>query len=534
MAQSRQVRRRQARKNPILAMVGETVLARWRSDPILAVREIFGAELEPYQAKLLGITLPDTPDRWAMKSAHGVGKTTALALLGWVFLITRENPRVVATAPTKAQLTDALWPEFAKWHAEMRFPELRDAFDISEGHIRLRERPKSWFAVARTSNRPENVQGFHGKHILILVDEASAVPAGVFEVLEGALSNAEFEDDEVLLALTGNPNFTAGEFHDAFTKNANLYERITVSGDPETKFVPRYDGPIENCFVSRRVTAKYRSVIEGKYGKLSAAYDVRVHGQFPKADDWAVISWENAERARYVALPIFDRHRHPVRIVMDVARAGGDKTTCGVFRAGHLIRLRKWAKTSGPQCNDILKEEFTYWTEQGFTVEMVVVDEPGVGGPILDQAKRDGLPAVGYHGGRGLSAAEGDPEDDCRMFANRRARDWWHGRMIFERGHFAISINDDELAEELVAELASVHYDYNQSEKIQVESKKDMKKRLGETASPDLADTVIMGLSKVYSTHAAFAVMLDEDVEMALSGPDRATVEAQLDMEHLW
>ncbi len=170
----------------------------------------------------------------------------------------------------------------------------------------------------------------------------------------------------------------------------------------------------------------------------------------------------------------------------------------------------------------------------GFLVSEVVVDEPGVGGGVVDEGKRAGLPIVAYHGGRGLSEGEGDSEEDCRMFANVRARDWWKARRIFERSMIALAIEDNELAEELVAELASVHYEYNDREKIKVESKKDMQKRLGDDASPDLADTVIMGLAKTSSTAGALGSMMTGDVDAALGGEDRACATAQQEMFDLW
>lgn len=527
--------RQPERTDPIARLLGPGILRRWTYEPEAFVSDVFGVQPDECQREMLKILVPGRKfDRAAMKSAHGVGKSTGHAFVGWNFLITRVDPRVVATAPTKAQLTDALWPEYAKWHGRMierDYGELAALFDISETHIRMRRKPKSHFAVARTSNRPENLQGFHGKHILIQIDEASAVPGPVFEVIEGALSNAEYEDDEVLLMLTGNPNFTAGEFYDAFGRNRNLYHRFTVTGDKTTKTTEKADGKV---FVSPRVTQKYRTVIAAKYGAESAIYDVRVRGVFPRQDDKAVIPLAWAERARYVPLPTLDRFAHPVKLVMDVARAGGAKTTLGAFRGGHLVRLQKWPKTSTPQCVDILKDGLTYWQGMGVDVELIVIDEPGVGGGVLDEAVRRGMPAVGYHGGKPLKEDNGDDEDDRLMFSNRRARDWWSARRLFEREGFSISIEDDALAEELVNELASVHYGYNQQEKIKVESKDDMRARLGDQASPDLADTVIMGLAKVYSTQAAVASMLDQDLELSLSGDDRPTAEAQLDMENLW
>ena len=57
------------------------VIAAWAGDPVAFVRQAFGAEPEPWQAKALAAVV--TEDRIAIRSGHGVGKT---AFLAWVLL----------------------------------------------------------------------------------------------------------------------------------------------------------------------------------------------------------------------------------------------------------------------------------------------------------------------------------------------------------------------------------------------------------------------------------------------------------------
>lgn len=492
----------------------------WRANPVEAVKDWFNVTPEDYQAELLLDLFVRGADRIAVKSAHGVGKTTILAWAGWIYLVTREDSRVVATAPTQSQLFDALWPEYAKWHQEMP-DDLRDQWVISAGHIRNKRKPKVWFAVARTSNKPENLQGFHGKHILVQVDEASAVPQPVFEVIEGILSSADddpnrsSDGDETKLLLTGNPNFTTGELYHAFHKNRDLYVRYTISGDTELPNDPNGG----RLYLSPRVKKKYRETIARKYGKDSAVYDVRVKGVFPRHDDTKVIPLMWAEAAQHVELPNFDDRADGVTLVMDVARFGGDETVLSVFRLGHQIAMKSWPKTSTEQCVDILVDEHELWTRRGIRVERIIVDEPGVGGGVVDTARRRGLAITPYNGGEGLKE-DRDPPEDIRMFANRRSRDWWYLRRRFELGERRI-VQD----ETLVNQLASVEFRYNEREKIQVESKKDLRERLGDGASPDRADTVVIGCAPWYTYIPAGNVVSEEDV---FYGDDRPRIEPEL------
>ena len=484
----------------------------WRANPVEAIKDWFNVVPEDYQAEILNDVFVGGLDRVAGKSGHGVGKSTTLAWAGWLFLNLYPLSRVVATAPTFAQLHDVLWPEYSKWHVNMPEP-LRQQWEISGNHIRHKAHPKVWFAVSRTSNKPANLQGFHGSDIMVQGDEASAIPPDVFEVIEGIMSNAETEGETAKLLLMGNPNFNAGEFFNAFHRNKGLYYRYTISGDPRIHKIldlAELNG-IEHpdhgkVYYSSRVTESYCKLMAKKYGIASGVYDVRVRGIFPREEDMAIIPLAWAQRAAQRPLPVFDKIAHPVTIVMDVARMGADETVIGVFREGCLVRMKVWAKTTTEQCVDHLIDENAYWSVQGIAVQRIVVDEPGVGGGVVDSARRRGLPIEPYHGGESLKKDK-DPENDIRMFANRRSRDYWHARRQFELGN--VTILDDE---PLINQLASVHYDYNDRDKIQVESKNKMRERLGDDASPDRADMIVMGLAPYHSFKNTNAIVSEEDI----------------------
>jgi hypothetical protein len=233
-----------------------------------------------------------------------------------------------------------------------------------------------------------------------------------------------------------------------------------------------------------------------KYGINSPVYDVRVRGLFPTEADDVVIPLSWAERAQFINLPIFDLIADPIRLVMDVARFGGDETVLGVFRGRHCLEIRAWPKTSTTQCVDILTE---FCKTSKIPVAQIIIDEPGIGGGVVDFARRANLNVTAYNGGASLRAAAnsqeiGDPEDDVRMFANRRSRDWWNVRRAMEINSVKIPVD-----ETTVNQLASVKFVYNGREKIQVETKQDMRDRLGDDASPDRADVIVMGLAPYYS-----------------------------------
>jgi phage terminase large subunit len=490
------------------AMQGlEKALEFWGNNPVDACKDWFGVTPEDYQAEAL-IDLFSF-GRVAMKSAHGVGKTTTMAWATWIFLQTRPLSLVAATAPTAAQLLDVLWPEIGKWH--IRMPEqLREQWMLSSTHVRHKTYDKNWFATARTSNKETNMQGFHNNNVLVLMDEAPGIIPGIFQVVEGILSNADEHGQEARIMMTGNPVNAGGDFYDAFNKNAQLYRRITVTGDATTKLT-KMDG---KAFLSKRVSQRYRDTMLRKYGD-GGIYEARVRGIFPVNSDKVVIPLSWAERAQYIELPHFDDLADPVTLVMDVARMGGNKTTLGLYRRGHCIAMHAWPKTSTNQCADILVEAYNHGGYDVGKVERgpVIIDEPGVGGGVIDVARRYGVPVVPYNGSAKFIVGV-DPDEHIRMFRNRRARDWWMARRRFEQSLSKIPVNED-----IVNELASVQYDY-ENEKIWVESKRDMIERLGELASPDYADNIIMGLAPYLGVESV--MQWAEGIEVEFGG-DRPT-----------
>jgi phage terminase large subunit len=512
-------------KPPKRSDTEKKAFAHYAANPVEAVKDWFKVTPDPWQGDLLNGLFTSGLDRVAAKAAHGVGKSAVDAWAGWLFLNVYENSRLVATAPTFAQLHDVLFPEFAKWHAKMP-QRMKDEWNISGGHIRHKGAPYEWFGVARTSNKPANLQGFHGEHLMIIGDEASAIPENVFEVIEGALSEAGDDGKIAKLLLNGNPNYTTGELYNAFNRNKDLYYRITITGDPDFAATLGSTGHGDDTkehghlYYSPRVKPRYVSNMARKYGLDSAVFDVRVKGIFPRAADDAVIPFEWAQRASMLALPDqFDKLAHPYTLIVDVSRGGGAETVIGYQRRGVVIKMAAFKTTTTTQIVNHIQEARMAAIAEGTTVVNIIIDEPGVGGGVIDQCRALNMPITPYHGGKALVRGE-DPEEDIRMFANRKSRDWWNLRRLFEQD--LMPIPDDEV---LVNQLASVKFTYNKQEKIAVEGKEDLKNRLGKEASPDRADVIVMACAPNNTSAGVAGRMSEEDF---FSGEDRPQMEMDL------
>ena len=498
--------------------------ANWRTRPVEAVKDWFKVTPSDWQGDGLNALFVEN-QRLAVKSAHGVGKTAFDSWVGWIFLNCFEDSRVVATAPTQAQLQDALFSEFSLWHSKMP-RKMQDEWVISATHIRNKSNPNVWFAVARTSNKPANLQGFHNRYLQIIGDEASGIGEPVFEVMEGALSEAEdaTEDRVARLVLNGNPNFTSGEMFNAFGKNKKLYSRITVTGDPdlldELNLTQGQDHPDHGrVYYSNRVKAKYVAMMAAKYGVDSAVYDVRVRGIFPRFSDECVIPWAHAMAATKLELPPFDKHADGVTLVVDPARGGAAETAIGWFRRGYCYRIEGHKTARTTDIIALVNKAVLELIADGLRLNTIIVDEPGQGVGVVDDLIKLNLPITPYNGSLPMVHGQ-DPEEDIRLFENRRARDYWNVRRQLEQG--LLPLPDDEI---LIAQGTSVRYSYNKREKIQIESKQDMKDRLGKDASPDRFDVIVMGTARLYTAAEMAAIIVPSDI---IYGEDRPAMHMDL------
>jgi hypothetical protein len=89
-------------------------------------------------------------------------------------MTTRAYAKVVCTAPTAHQLSDILWSEISKW---VRQSKVVDEFVIQKDKFFHKSSPKEYWAravspsvKASKEDQAETLAGFHGDHMLIIVD----------------------------------------------------------------------------------------------------------------------------------------------------------------------------------------------------------------------------------------------------------------------------------------------------------------------------------------------------------------------------
>lgn len=444
-------------------------MARYRPDPVLFVMEVFGADPDDWQREVLK-AYGNGSRRISIRSCHGVGKTVVMSWIAVHHLLTKWPQKSVATAPTSAQLYDALASECKAWINRLP-PPVRELLEVKTDRIELKADPDGSFLSFRTSRQesPEALQGLHSDHVLLLVDEASGVPESVFEASVGSMSG-----HNAVTILASNPTRSTGTFYDSQTRLADSWFRVHVSADvPEAS---------PGAFRSERVTPDFIQQVEDQFdGKESNAYRVRVLGEFPRADLDTLISFELVEAARHRDVQVIPS----ARMVwgLDPARFGDDNTAL-TKRIGNVVPERVQTRNG----LDLMKTAGWVFHEYDSTpvterpIE-IMVDTIGVGAGVCDRLRELGLPVQGVNVSESPSMLS--------EYANQRAelagkcKSWLMSRDC--------KLPDDDA---LAAELTGIRYTFNSSNKMQLESKKDMKRRIRH--SPDRADSLFLTFASTF------------------------------------
>ena len=435
--------------------------------PVEFVKDIIKAEPDEYQAKVLNDLAYNEKQKRATKisvrSGHGVGKSTIESWAILWFLVTRPFPKILCTAPTAHQLHDILWAEASKWLRNSKM--LGDILEWTYEKIYLKGHREEWFAIARTSNKPDALQGTHAEHILIIIDEASGVPDVVFEPVLGTLST-----NDAKLLMCGNPTQLAGFFYESHNDKKDLYITHVING--------------EN---SSRVDREYIKLIAEMFGTDSDVYRVRVLGEFPKANPDSFISLDMINTDFIDIGDIYS-----IDLGVDVARFGDDESVIAtVFNKLRLSKLNIFQHNDTMELTgqvvNIIKSLNKDYPDVRVNVK---VDCDGLGVGLYDRLrevineKSLNARAVECHfGAKGGKVRNSEPIS----YFNSTGIMWGLIRTKFKEKSLYI-IEDSEL----INQLTNRKYFIESDGDIRLERKEDMKKR--GVHSPDRADALALAL----------------------------------------
>jgi hypothetical protein len=423
-------------------------LEMYRNDPVLFVKNVLGATPQPWQEDFLR-AVARGERRISVRAGHGVGKSTACSWALIWHMVTRFPQKAVVTAPTSAQLFDALYSETKAWINKLP-PALKELFEVFSDRIVLKDAPESSFISARTSSaeRPEALAGVHSEHVLLVVDEASAVHEAVFEAAAGSMSG-----HSATTIMISNPTRNSGLFYKTHHVLASDWFRMHVS-----------------CLNSPLVSSDFVRQIKATYGEDSNAYRIRVLGEFALADDDTLIPADLVDSA--IERDIVTPEDEEIVYGVDVARYGTDRTALCKRRGNVVLEIKSWGgldlmQTVGTVVNEAKLDNPTE----------ICVDTIGLGSGVADRLREMGYNVVDVNVAE--SSAMNPNANKLRDDLWMSVKDWLGTR--------AVKLpNDESLRQELVAP----RYSFTSLGKIVVESKDSMRRR--GMRSPDLADSLCL------------------------------------------
>lgn len=484
-------------------------LARWRGDPCAFFLDVFGIKPWRRQREILESVRDNR--RTAVRSGHKVAKSNSAAGVGIWWVATRPQGRVITTATTGRQIRAIIWREVRAMHrASLKQGRLmlpRPAIQPVNG---LRYDDGREF-VGFTAEDTESMSGLSGPDMLFIVDEASGVAEDIFVAIRGNMAGG------ASLLLISNPSQSSGTFYDAFHDHSELYNCIHVSSEESPNILSCTDDEVipvpEEDIIPGLARAEYVLESRIEYGpdwQHNPLYHVRVKGNFPHQSSMCVVGAGAVASA--IAGWLQAVAEGPIHIGLDVAHFGDDET-CMVLRRGYKVLTITTVHGNHERqtCQLVVEAIRTHWKFGEDRVTVKVDSAGGYGTEVVsrlsdtedpcwthDLTEVDGewvwtarktpnpwgtlRPPVQVvevnvaTKSTVVSPRTGDPE-----YVNLRSQIWFGIAEWLKAGG---TLPDDK---RLQTELVSPTYTLPKNQRA-VESKKDIKKRLGR--SPDRADAL--------------------------------------------
>jgi len=309
----------------------------------------------------------------------------------------------------------------------------------------------------------------HADRLLYVFDEAKAIPGPTWDAAEGALASG----DCYALAIS-TPGEPQGRFYDIHSRKAGY-------GDWWVRHVT-----LEECVDAGRVSEEWADQRKTQWGEKSAVYQNRVLGEFASSEEEGIIplAWVEAANKRWYALEDSGEWGEFKRAGVDVARSGSDMTVFALRYGNAIKELRRYSKEDTMQTTGrtaaILK---------GLGGE-AYVDVIGIGAGVVDRLREQKLAVKAFNASEGT-----DLKDRAGLlgFTNQRSAGWWTLReMLDPASGEDVALPPDDL---LTGDLTAPHWRVMSGGRIQIESKDEIKKRIGR--STDDGDAVVMAFAQL-------------------------------------
>lgn len=454
------------------ASASDTDYSEYADRPVAFVRDVLGGEPWAAQEEIARAVAEN--DRTVVRSCNAAGKDWTAAQLALWFVYTRKG-LVLITSATHRQVVEINMREVAR-----SFHRAGDALpgEMFQSALRVGGQGAKSGILGLTSRNASQLTGFHAPRVMAVLTEAQGIEDFAWEAMDACTTGVE----DRMLAL-GNPLTPSGKFFKV-SHSENWHQiQISATAHPNVKEGREViRGGVSRAFVQR---------MKEEYGEQSPVYKARVEGEFPEFSEqslfrreWLDLASEKHERGEFE-----DGAGGPLRVAVDPAGPGEDKTAVAVRRGQRITRLETWhepeAMADVGRVVEVLREEGLPTEAEYFAANpstndpapSVVVDAEGLGHGLASR-----LEELGYRVAK-FKAGERAHEDED--YSNKKGEAYYGLHLRLKERRVALPDDDD-----LFAELLATEYSTTSDGRFKVVAKDEIRSRLGR--SPDRADALMM------------------------------------------
>jgi len=472
----------------------------WRrshSDWCYFAEKILNVNLDNDQKRIIR-SIQNEP-RVSIRSGNARGKDFVAAVVSNCWLHLYHPSKVINTAPTGRQAEAIMMTEITRIRNGSRVPL---GGRVLTNGIKFDNEPERYLMAFKASDTRDEVwTGYHSPNIMVVVTEASGIDDRTFDNIEKLLQGNS------RLLIVFNPNRMNGEAYRSITspqyKSFRLNcldapnvvaKRIIIPGQVDWNWINNLihkPGMVTSIDESEVKKEMYDFQWEGEWYRPSDLFLVMVIGEPPRENESQLIpyAWILAAIDRWHEQSVDTTI--PLRLGADIAGMGADKTAL-LFRYGSYVeKIKTYPKSKHMETVGKIKNEIV--AHPGCKV---LIDTIGEGAGVysrLDELEESGMIAAGSSTSAKVSQNAKGLHDltGLRTFSNMRAYCIWAVRDALDpsfdtmREPLALPPNDD-----LVQELVEHRWETKSNGDIYIESKDEIKERLGR--SPDNSDALAL------------------------------------------
>lgn len=452
--------------------------AQWALNPKLYFKQQLGIEvIWKLQADLLEACPVSIATRKPiyLASGHALGKDYTCGGIGCWFLDSFNPSTVILTGPTHRQVKNIMWLEtVSKWNAR-KFNLWGRVFQTC--HIEVNKDQK-WYLMGFTTKETGSssqaggakLQGIHNKNVCVIVTESQAVEENIRDQID-AISTAQ----NILLLFVGNPTATSGWFHKGLkNKRDNIVFNFSCLENPNYKH--------RKIIIPGLCPYEWVEDKRKKWGTDDPRWQSRVEGRSPDVSISRVFPEDTIDlmKAKYTYLSRFSFNRG---VAVDSSGEGADDNVFMSGSGGEVVNVYT-VNNIAPSVAAIRAVEMCKEIAGIF----IIVDCDGIGIAVYQELAKlppeylDGIIIVKFHGSSRIVEAietqkdkKGNSEKK-RLYYNKRAEAAFIARDRAKRGAASVNPKDEELLEDLEADL---WFEDKKTGQLRILEKEDIKEALG-------------------------------------------------------